>query len=88
MRKEFNVIIEKDSEGFFIGSVPSLKGCHTQAKSLDELMERIKEAIELCLEVEGEDEINSFVALIFLLIYDKNSKINWLNLLKFGKQSF
>jgi len=58
MRKEFNVIIEKDSEGFYIGSVPSLKGCHTQAKSLDELVERIKEAIELCLEVEGEDEIN------------------------------
>jgi len=58
MRKEFNVIIEKDSEGFYIGSVPSLKGCHTQAKSLDELVKRIKEAIELCLEVEGEDEIN------------------------------
>ncbi len=58
MRKEFNVIIEKDSEGFYVGSVPSLKGCHTQAKSLDELMDRIKEAIELCLEVESEDEIN------------------------------
>lgn len=58
MRKEFNVIIEKDSEGFFVGSVPSLRGCHTQAKSLDELMDRIKEAIELCLDVEGDDEIN------------------------------
>jgi len=50
--KEFNVIIEKDEDGYFIASVPSLRGCHTQAKSLDALIERIKEAIELCLEVE------------------------------------
>ncbi|MCK4388123.1 MAG: type II toxin-antitoxin system HicB family antitoxin [Dehalococcoidia bacterium] len=53
MWKEFTVIIERDEEGFFVGTVPSLKGCHTQAHSLDELMERIKEAIQLCLEVEG-----------------------------------
>ncbi|GBD87739.1 hypothetical protein BMS3Abin03_01673 [bacterium BMS3Abin03] len=53
MRKEFNVIIEKDEDGYYVASVPALKGCHTQAKSLDELMERIKEAIELCLEVES-----------------------------------
>jgi predicted RNase H-like HicB family nuclease len=51
MKKEFEVVIEKDSDGFYIGSVPSLKGCYTQAKSLDELMDRIKEVIELCLEV-------------------------------------
>ncbi len=54
MKKEFNMIIERDSEGYYVGSVPSLQGCHTQAKSLDELMERIREAIELCLEVQGE----------------------------------
>ena len=54
MWKEFTVIIERDKEGFFVGTVPSLKGCHTQARSLDELMERIKEAIQLCLEVEGD----------------------------------
>ena len=53
MWKEFTVIIERDEEGFFVGTVPSLKGCHTQARSLDELMERTKEAIHLCLEVEG-----------------------------------
>ena len=50
--KEFSVIIEKDEDGYFIASVPILRGCHTQAKSLDTLMKRIKEAIELCLEVE------------------------------------
>lgn len=52
--KQFDVVIEKDSEGYFVASVPALKGCHTQAKSLDVLMERIREAIELCLEVQGE----------------------------------
>jgi len=52
MIKEFNVVIEKDEDGFFVASVPALRGCHTQAKSLDVLMKRIKEAIELCLEVE------------------------------------
>ncbi|MBN3961006.1 type II toxin-antitoxin system HicB family antitoxin [Nostoc sp. NMS8] len=55
MTREFNVIIERDSEGYFVASVPSLVGCHSQAKSLDELIERIKEAIELCLEVEQEN---------------------------------
>jgi predicted RNase H-like HicB family nuclease len=50
MSREFNVIIERDADGYFVASVASIPGCHTQAKSLDELMERIKEAIELCLE--------------------------------------
>ena len=54
MSREFSVIIEQDAQGYYVGSVPALRGCHTQAKSLDELMERIREAIELCLEVEGD----------------------------------
>ena len=45
---EFDVIIEQDDEGYFVASVPALAGCHTQGRSLDELMERIKEAIEVC----------------------------------------
>lgn len=52
MTREFSVVIEKDEDGYFVASVPTLKGCHTQAKSLDMLMKRVKEAIELCLEVE------------------------------------
>jgi len=52
MQREFSVVIEKDEDGYFVASVPTLRGCHTQAKSLDVLMKRIKEAIELCLEVE------------------------------------
>jgi len=54
MAREFNVIIERDAEGYYVGSVPGLRGCHTQARSLDELMERIREAIEVCLEAEGD----------------------------------
>jgi predicted RNase H-like HicB family nuclease len=46
----FNVIVEKDSDGCLVASVPVLKGCHTQSKSYDQLMERIQEAIELCLD--------------------------------------
>lgn len=55
MSREFNVVIERDEDGFFVGSVPALPGCHTQAKSLDELMQRVREAILLCLEVEQEE---------------------------------
>lgn len=55
MKREFNVIIERDSEGFYVASVPALRGCHTQARSLDDLMQRIREAIELCLEVQGDE---------------------------------
>jgi predicted RNase H-like HicB family nuclease len=54
MTREFNVVIERDSEGYYVASVPELLGCHTQAKSLDTLMKRIREAIALCLEVEQE----------------------------------
>ncbi len=53
--REFNVVIERDTEDYYVASVPALRGCHTQAKSLDELMERIHEAVELCLEVEGDE---------------------------------
>lgn len=53
-KREFSVVVERDEEGYYVGSVPELPGCHTQARSLDKLMERIKEAIELCLEVERD----------------------------------
>lgn len=55
MTREFNVVVERDSDGYFVASVPSLPGCHTQAKSLDKLMSRIEEAIQLCLEVKGTE---------------------------------
>jgi len=56
VKREFTVVIERDEDRYFIGTVPQLKGCHTQAKSLDKLMERMEEAVSLCLEAEGELE--------------------------------
>jgi predicted RNase H-like HicB family nuclease len=55
MKRAFNVLIERDAEGYYVATVPELRGCHTQAKSLDKLMKRIREAIDLCLEVEGNE---------------------------------
>ena len=59
--KEFNVVVERDAEGYYVASVPELPGCHTQAKSMDTLLERIKEAIELCLEAGDSPEPSEFV---------------------------
>lgn len=53
MQRQFDVVIERDEEGYYVASVPQLPACHTQARSLDEVMQRIREAAELCLEVEG-----------------------------------
>jgi predicted RNase H-like HicB family nuclease len=53
MQRQFDVVIERDEEGFYVASVPQLHGCHTQARSLDELIERVREAIAVCLDVEG-----------------------------------
>ena len=58
MARQFDVVIERDEEGMYVASVPQLPGCHTDASSLDELMVEIREAIELCLEVEGQEPSN------------------------------
>jgi len=50
---KFGVVVEKDEDGYYVASVPELPGCHTQAKTLDEVMKRIKEAIEVYLEADG-----------------------------------
>ena len=53
MSVKFSVLVERDEDGYYIASVPELQGCHTQAKTLDELTSRVKEAIQLYLETEG-----------------------------------
>ena len=50
MAHQLDVIIERDEEGFYVASVPQLPGCHTQARSLDEVKQRVREAIELYLD--------------------------------------
>lgn len=52
---DFIVLIEQDEDGWYVATVPDIQGCHTQGKTVQEVLERIKEAIELCLEVDKED---------------------------------
>lgn len=52
-KRKFTVLIERDESGYYVATVPALQGCHTQAKSLDTLMKRVREVIELCLEADG-----------------------------------
>ena len=58
MAQTFHVIIEQDEDGGYIGKVPELRGCFSQGDTLDELMANIKEAIELCLEVQPETKVS------------------------------
>ena len=48
-QRKFTVVIERDEDDYFVATVPALRGCHTQAKSLDTLMKRVREVIQLCL---------------------------------------
>lgn len=59
--RELDVIIERDEDGYYVASIPALPGCHTQARSLDEVMERIREAAELVLESVQEEPELEFV---------------------------
>lgn len=59
----FSVLIEQDEDGYYVATVPALKSCYTQARTLEELYPRIEEVIELCLEEEPEPEQMVFVAL-------------------------
>ncbi len=64
MSRQFDVVIERDEEGMYVASVPQLPGSHTDAESLDDLMVGIREAIELCLDVQSAKPPNlEFVGL-------------------------
>jgi predicted RNase H-like HicB family nuclease len=52
--RRFTVVLERDADGFYVASIPALAGCHTQGRSLDQAMRRIREAAELWLEVHRE----------------------------------
>ena len=52
---DFTVLIEQDEDGIYVARVPEIEGCYTQGKTLQEVLERIKEAIEVCLE--GDEEL-------------------------------
>jgi predicted RNase H-like HicB family nuclease len=59
----FTVLVERDEEGYLVATVPELRGCHTQAKSLDVLMRRVREAILLCLNDAPRNPRRQFVAI-------------------------
>ncbi|MDO8625635.1 MAG: type II toxin-antitoxin system HicB family antitoxin [Candidatus Diapherotrites archaeon] len=55
--REFTVIIERDEDGWFVADVPELQGCHTQGRTKQAVLKNIKEAIELCLEVDAKGKL-------------------------------
>ncbi len=50
MTRDFSVVVERDEEGWYVASVPALPGCHTPARSLDQLTERVREPIAVCVD--------------------------------------
>ncbi len=52
MKNYYTMLIERDEEGWYVGSVPSLPGCHTQGRTIDELVSNMEEAISLYDEEE------------------------------------
>lgn len=61
--KEFYVVIERDEDGIYVGEVPQLKSCYSQGDTLDELMQNMREVIELCLEETQDDSMNEFIGI-------------------------
>ncbi|MCK5015986.1 MAG: type II toxin-antitoxin system HicB family antitoxin [Candidatus Peribacteraceae bacterium] len=56
MTYKFSAIITQDKEGTYVARIPSLPGCHTQAKTLPTLNKRLEEAMALCIEVEKKNK--------------------------------
>ena len=61
--REFYVVIEQDEDGYYVGEAPQLKACYSQGETIDELMENMKEVIELCLEEESQESSSEFVGI-------------------------
>ena len=53
--RNFTVLIEQDEDGIYVAKVPDIMGCYTQGKTIQQAMERIKEAIQVCLEADKEE---------------------------------
>jgi predicted RNase H-like HicB family nuclease len=51
----FTVLIEQDEDGIYVAKVPDIIGCYTQGKTVEQAMERIREAIQVCLEADEEE---------------------------------
>ena len=62
-KREFYIVIEKDEDGYLVGTVPGLKGAYSYGRDFDELMVNMKEVIELCLEEKNDTEEFEFVGI-------------------------
>ena len=71
-KQSFIVLIEKDVDGVFIGTVPSLKGCYSYGKTLDELMANLEEAIEAQTNINLEPNVR------YLVTIERKEEINYL----------
>ena len=67
-KKEFYVVIERDEDGYYVGEVPQLKACYSQGETIDELMENMKEVIELCMAEESRESSSEFVGIQKIVI--------------------
>ena len=69
--RKFTVVIERDEEGYYVATVPTLRECYTRAKTLDTLMKRVREAIEVCLG--GDDDHTRSLELVGMqqISYDR-----------------
>lgn len=68
MSREFFVVVEKDEDGFYVGEVPQLRACYSQGRTIDELLENMKEVIQLAWEEQGDDEPTEFVGVQKVLL--------------------
>ncbi|MBU0760821.1 MAG: type II toxin-antitoxin system HicB family antitoxin [Nanoarchaeota archaeon] len=71
---DITILIEQDEDGIFVASVPEIQGCHTQGKTIPQVLERIREAIEVCLEAEEEISPMKFIGIQKIEI--ENGKIS------------
>lgn len=62
-KQEFYVVIERDEDGYYIGEVPQLRACYSQGKTLDELMENIREVVQICLEDSENQDFQEFIGI-------------------------
>lgn len=59
--QEFYVMIERDEDGMYVGEVTQLPACYSQGRTIDELMDNMREVIALCLEEMSEVPVSEFV---------------------------
>lgn len=61
MKRKFTIIVEKDEAGWLVSEVIGLPGCHTQAKDMNQLLERTRDAIKAYLETDEPENSEEFI---------------------------